>query len=102
MADPLVTPIPNCAPKGVQDLLYSGLKQGAEAQTALESIESSIGQNIPKWDYMVATRYGSTNNLHVITFKTGGSGGTTVATVTLTYFGSGASNDDTIETCTIA
>lgn len=60
------------------------------------------GMQIPDHDYFSATRYGTTNNLHVITFKSGGSGGTTVATMTLTYFGGGAADDDTIQTATLA
>jgi len=38
------------------------------------------------WDYVVETE--PTTSSEVYTFKTGGSGGTTVATVTVTYFDS--------------
>ena len=56
---------------------------------------------IPSHYYVAFTYYGSTNNIHTISYKTGGSGGTTVATVTYTYVGSGASNDDSIATITL-
>jgi hypothetical protein len=48
------------------------------------------------FDYVAFTYYGSTNNVHTEVFKTGGSGGTTVATLTYGYTGGGAANDDTI------
>lgn len=59
---------------------------------------SSFG--IPMADYQSFTYYGATNNIHVQTFKTGGSGGTTVGTLTFAYSGGGAANDDLITSIT--
>lgn len=58
------------------------------------------GFNIPPYDYISNTYYGSTNNVHVATYKSGGSGGTTVATLTFTYVGSGDADDDKVATVT--
>lgn len=44
------------------------------------------GLNIPKYDYISLSYTGS--NLTGVVYKTGGSGGTTVATLTLGYDGS--------------
>lgn len=55
---------------------------------------------IPSYDYISFSYVGSTNNVATQVFKTGGSGGTTVATLTYTYVGSGASNDDKVLTIT--
>lgn len=55
---------------------------------------------IPDFDYQAFTYYGSTNNVHTRVFKTGGSGGATVATLTYTYVASGAVDDDDISTIT--
>lgn len=48
-----------------------------------ETLESVAGFNIPKYDYIGVT-YPTTSS-EVYTFKTGGSGGTTVGTLTLVY-----------------
>lgn len=40
------------------------------------------GISLPKWDYVTQTQASTTDTW---TFKTGGSGGTTVATVTISY-----------------
>lgn len=58
-------------------------------------VNALFGLQLPFWDNFTATRYGSTNNLHVITFKVAS---TTVATLTLTYFGGGAADNDTVQT----
>lgn len=63
---------------------------------------SNVGMQIPKHDYYSCTRIGSTNNISVVTYKLGGSGGTVVATLTLTYFGSGVADDDTVSSATLA
>lgn len=55
---------------------------------------------IPVSDYQAFTYYGSTNNIHTIVSKAGGSSGTTVATLTFTYVGSAASDDDVVATIT--
>jgi hypothetical protein len=69
------------------------------AQTAIETVmaadlsatkasaASIAGMAIPANDYMALSYTGS--NLTSIVYKTGGSGGTTVATLTLAYDGSG-------------
>lgn len=48
------------------------------------------------YDWMGFTYYGSTNNVKEITYKSGGSGGTTVAVQRFNYAGGGASNDDLV------
>ena len=64
------------------------------------SVGGPGGIVIPVSDYVSFTYYGSTNNIHVATYKTGGSGGTTVATLTYTYVGGGAADNDDIATIT--
>ena len=58
------------------------------------------GFSIPANDYQAFTYYGSTNNVHTQVFKSGGSGGTTVATLTFAYTGGGATSDDTVTSIT--
>ena len=55
------------------------------------------GLSLPPADYVAYTYVGSTNNIETATYKTGGSGGTTVATLTFTYVADGAADDDKIE-----
>lgn len=50
------------------------------------SVNVLAGLNIPKHDYISLSYTGS--NLTGVVYKTGGSGGTTVATLTLAYDGS--------------
>ena len=57
---------------------------------------------IPAYDYTALTYFGSTNNVQTVVFKTGGSGGTTVATLTLAYAGGGAANDDRLTSVTLS
>jgi len=52
---------------------------------------------IPSYDSQAFTYFGATNNIQTQVFK---SGGTTVATLTFTYVGGGASDDDLILTIT--
>ena len=47
-----------------------------------ETLQSVAGFDIPKYDYIGIT-YNATTDVYV--FKTGGSGGTTVGTLTLAY-----------------
>ena len=54
-----------------------------EDKTTLDSI---AGITVPKHDYVALGYTG--DNLTTVTYKTGGSGGTTVATLTLAYSGS--------------
>ena len=60
----------------------------------------SGGFSIPANDYQAFTYYGSTNNVQTQVFKSGGSGGTTVATLTFAYAGGGASSDDRVTSIT--
>jgi hypothetical protein len=52
------------------------------------------GLNIPEHDYVALTYVGSTNNLNTVTYRTSGSSGTTVATLTFAYAGGTPSSDD--------
>jgi len=55
---------------------------------AVDSSASGSSLNIPDYDYFINTYVASGNGagqLETTTYKTGGAGGTTVATVTLTY-----------------
>jgi hypothetical protein len=52
--------------------------------------------SIPPYDYTAITYFGVTNNVQTIVYKSGGSGGTTVATLTFTYVASGVADDDDI------
>lgn len=49
-------------------------------------IDANLGLEIPEHDYIALSYTGS--NLTGVVYKTGGSGGTTVATLTLAYDGS--------------
>lgn len=59
-----------------------------------ETLQSVAGLNIPKYDY-VSFSY-DTPTQTTITFKTGGSGGTTVATVVLVYTDATQNNISTV------
>lgn len=56
--------------------------------------------NIPPFDYQAFTYVGATNNVATQVFKTGGSGGTTVATLTFAYVAAGAADNDKISSIT--
>jgi hypothetical protein len=62
------------------------------------NVRNVAGLNIPQHDYISMTYYSGTNNPHVITYKEGGSGGQTVATITLSY----TTNPPTANDATIA
>jgi len=47
----------------------------------------SVPFNLPAYDYVSLSSYDANNNPGTITYKLGGSGGTTVATLTLSYSG---------------
>jgi hypothetical protein len=51
-----------------------------------DTLQKLIGFDIPPFDYISLSYTG--DNLTGVVYKTGGSGGTTVATLTLTYTGS--------------
>lgn len=74
---------------------------GDNIETLLRKIASSLAgnSNIPRWDSRTFTRIGSTNNISTIVYKLNG---TTVATQTFTYFGNGASDNDTVSSESIA
>lgn len=55
-----------------------------------ETLESVAGFNIPKYDYIAVAYPLATTETY--TFKTGGSGGTTVATLTVVYTDSTKAN----------
>jgi hypothetical protein len=60
-----------------------------QIETSAEAIEEAIqaaqGFQIPPYDFIDLDYYGATNNISTVVFKDGGSGGTTVGTLTLTY-----------------
>lgn len=60
------------------------------------------GFAIPDFDHMALTYFGATNNVASQVFKRGGAAGTTVATLTYTYTGGGAADDDRIASITIS
>lgn len=59
-----------------------------------ETLESVAGFNIPKYDYIVVTYPIATTEVY--TFKIGGSGGTTVGTLTVVYTDSTKVNLSTV------
>lgn len=61
------------------------------------------GLDIPTHDYVSVAYVGVTNNIDTVTYKVGGSGGTTVATVTFTYAGGVPAIDDAlVETVSVS
>jgi hypothetical protein len=74
----------------VEDILNSSLAvetvMAADVAATKASAASIAGLTIPAHDYMDLSYTGS--NLTSVVYKTGGSSGTTVATLTLTYDGS--------------
>lgn len=58
------------------------------------SVRNVAGFNIPQFDFVDIAYVSSTNNISSIVYKEGGSGGTTVATLTFTYIGGTPSADD--------
>lgn len=82
----------------------SGNEVHAEAVVIVGTDGVALGNGatftIPKFDYQAVTYVGSTNNISAQVFKTGGSGGTTVATLTYAYVAAGAADDDLISSIT--
>lgn len=62
-----------------------GIKMGTTQVSSADPLSVTDGMNIPAWDYVSLSYTGS--NLTGVIFKTGGSGGTTVATLVLAYTG---------------
>lgn len=74
---------------------------GDTEEQLLAKILQNGGMPIPQHDYVAVAYFGATNNIQTCTFKTGGSGGTTVATLTLAYAGSGAADNDRLTSATL-
>lgn len=74
----------------------------SESTNALSTI-GSIGGALPLGaDYIALTYVGSTNNVSTVVYKSGGSGGTVLATLTMTYVASGAADDDDLASVTLS
>lgn len=58
------------------------------------NVRNIPGLNVPEHDAVVLTYHGSTNNVATVTYKRGGTSGTTVCTLTLTYVGGVPTADD--------
>jgi hypothetical protein len=58
------------------------------------SVRNIAGLNIPQHDHVALAYVSTTNNLATVTYKEGGSGGQTVATLTFTYVGGAPTTDD--------
>jgi len=58
------------------------------------SVRNIAGLNIPQHDHVALAYVSTTNNLATVTYKEGGSGGQTVATLTFTYIGGTPTTDD--------
>ena len=58
------------------------------------SVRNVAGFNIPQFDFVDIAYVGSTNNISSIVYKEGGSGGTTVATLTFSYTTNPPTTDD--------
>lgn len=56
---------------------------------------------LPLHDYEAFAYIGSTNNVSTIIGYRGGSGGSVAGTLTFTYVGGGASNDDNVASITL-
>ena len=58
------------------------------------NVRNVPGLNIPQHDHVSISYVGATNNIDTVTYKEGGSGGQTVATLTFTYVGGTPAADD--------
>ena len=58
------------------------------------NVRNVAGLNIPQHDHVSISYVGSTNNPNTVTYKEGGSGGQTVATLTFTYTTNPPTADD--------
>lgn len=87
-------------PDAPPTLVLYNIYLAARALQQAASGGSSNGILIPSSDYVAYTYYGATNNIETAVYKTGGSGGSTVATLTFTYVGGGAANNDNVATLT--
>jgi len=72
--------------QGLQTI--SGLSTEAKQDDLIAAIDNLVGFEIPAYDYLALTYVASGNGageVETVVYKTGGSGGTTVATLTLAY-----------------
>ena len=72
--------------QGLQTI--SGLSTKAKQDDLIAAIDNLVGFEIPAYDYLALTYVASGNGageVETVVYKTGGSGGTTVATLTLAY-----------------
>lgn len=68
--------------------MKSNKPQNFDDQALITELESIQGFDIPAYDYLALTYVASGNGageIETVVYKTGGSGGTTVATLTLAY-----------------
>lgn len=57
----------------------------ASGDEIIAAVQAAQGFQIPPYDFIDLDYYGATNNISTVVFKDGGSGGTIVGTLTLTY-----------------
>jgi len=73
----------NCFKESTEDVQnWELLQQGVAIEQAIQAAQ---GFQIPPYDFIDLDYYAGTNNIQTVVFKDGGSGGTTVGTLTLTY-----------------
>lgn len=82
----------------LDNLLGRGVAAGASAMTV--TVKNGSSFSIPAFNYIGFTYVGVTNNIATQVFKSGGSSGTVVATLTYTYVAAGAADDDDIASIT--
>jgi hypothetical protein len=77
----------NCFKESTPDVQnWEILNQIETSATAIEeAIQAAQGFQLPPYDFIDLDYYGATNNISTVVFKDGGSGGTVVGTLTLTY-----------------
>lgn len=73
---------------------FLALSAGRQLWQIKQAISGSPGFQIPQYDDIELTYYGSTNNVETVVYKNDGA---TVATLTLTYVGGGAADNDNVE-----
>jgi len=70
---------------GDDSLVSRALATEARQDETIAELEKLVGFEIPAFDYIALTYTG--DNLTGVVYKTGGAGGSTVATLTLAYTG---------------
>ena len=79
--------------KGKSRPLVDGLATEANQDSIITELQKLVGFEIPEYDYIALTYVAAGNGageIETVIYKTGGSGGTTVATLTLAYNASNA------------